>query len=135
MPIEYEIQSNGCFINATAHGIVTDEDFIEYETIHVIDERIRPPVDELLEIAPGADVNLTHEGIRQALKKNRELGRNKIRHRCAIVVRHPDEVVWDLAKFYESMARLHSPSSVIVFANPDIARIWLDRPVSQKPAR
>ena len=135
MSIEYDIQSDGHFINATARGIVTDEDFIEYETIHVIDEQIRAPVDELLEIAPSAEMSLTHEGIRQALKKNRELGRHKIRHRCAIVVRHPDEIAWDLAKFYESMARLHAPSSVIVFANPDVARLWVGRPVSQKPSR
>ena len=133
MPIEYEIQSEGRFINATAHGIVTDEDFIEYETVHVIDERIKPPVDEMLEIAPSAVIRLTHEGIRRALKKNKELGRNKIRHRCAIVVRHPDEIAWDLAKFYESMARMHAPSSVIVFANPDIAKLWLGRSVNKKP--
>jgi hypothetical protein len=132
MPIEYEIQNEGRFINATARGIVTDEDFIKYETIHVIDERIKPPVDEMLEIAPSAAMRLTHEGIRLALKKNKELGRHKIRHRCAIVVRHPDEIVWDLAKFYESMARMHAPSSVIVFANPDIARLWLGRPELKK---
>ncbi len=135
MPIGYEIQNEGRFINAIAHGTVTDEDFIEYESVHIKDERIKPPVDELLEIAPSAVINLTHEGIRRALKKNKELGRDKIRHRCAIVVRHPDEIAWDLAKFYESMARMHSPASVIVFANPDIARLWLGRPVSNKPVR
>jgi hypothetical protein len=33
------------------------------------------------------------------------------------------------------MARMHAPSSVIVFANPDIARLWLGRPVVEKPVR
>jgi hypothetical protein len=89
----------------------------------------------MLEIAPSAVIRLTHEGMRLALKKNKELGRHKIRHRCAIVVRHPDEIAWDLAKFYESMARMHTPSSVIVFANPDIAKLWLGRTVLEKPVR
>ena len=130
MPIKYEILNNGRFIKAVAYDTITDEDFVEYESIHIKDERIKPPVDELLEIAPDAVINLTSEGIRQALKKNKKLDRYKIRHRCAIVVRHPDEIAWDLAKYYETMARLHAPSSVIVFANPDIAWHWLGKATS-----
>lgn len=127
MPIKYEVHDNGRFIHAEAHGIVTDADFIEYETAHISNARIKPPVDELLEITPNAVIQLTQQGIQEALKKSKEPGKQRIPHRYAIVVKSPEKVAWDLAKFYESMAQLHSPSSVIVFASSDIARVWLGR--------
>lgn len=127
MPIKYEIQDNGRFINAKAYGIVTDKDFVEYEVAHAGDERIKSPADELLEITSDADIQLTREGILEALQKNKELAERRIRHRCAIVVSCAEKIAWDLARFYESMARLHGNSSVIVFASSDVAKVWLDR--------
>ena len=69
MPIKYEIHDDGRFIHAKAYGIVTDADLIEYETAHISVERIKPPVDELLEIAPDAVIQLTRQGIQEAIKK------------------------------------------------------------------
>ena len=127
MPIKYEIHDNGRFIHAEAYDIVTDADFIEYETAHISDARIKPPVDELLEISPNAVIRLTRDGIQEAIEKSKEAGKKRIPYRCAIVVSSPEEIAWDLAKYYESLAKLHSLSSVIVFASSDVARIWLGR--------
>ena len=127
MPIKYEIQDDGRFIIASAHGIVTDRDFVEYEVAHAGDARVKSPADELLEITSDADIQLTRDGILEALQKNKELAERRIRHRCAIVVSCAEKIAWDLAKFYESMARLHGRSSVIVFASSNIAKIWLGR--------
>jgi len=127
MPIKYEVLDDGRFILAKAYGIVTDADFIEYEVAHTSNSRIRPPTDELLEIAPDAAIQVTRQGILKALQKHKKLGGHQHDHRCAIVVISPERIAWDIAKFYESMAKMHFPSSVIVFAAYDIARLWLGR--------
>jgi hypothetical protein len=127
MPIEYEVQEDGRFVSAKAFGTVTDHDLLEYEVAHASDERIKAPADELLEITTDAKVLLTREGIEQALRKVEEMGaRYPCRH-CAIVVRCFGKETWELAKFYETTARLNAPPSVIVFGNVEVANIWLGR--------
>ena len=101
MPIKYKVHDNGRFIHAEAHGIVTDADIIEYETAHISNAQIKPPVDELLEITPNAVIQLTQQGIQEALKKGKEASKRRIHHRCAIVVKSPEQIAWDLAKYYE----------------------------------
>ncbi|OHB75566.1 MAG: hypothetical protein A2Z25_17370 [Planctomycetes bacterium RBG_16_55_9] len=127
MPIEYEVLDDGQFIHARAVGTVTDEDFVEYEVAHACDERIKSPADELLDIAPDATMQLTQEGIQEALRKVKELGKRCPRRHCAVVVHSFRKEAWDLAKFYEALSRLHAPFSVIVFGNADVANIWLGR--------
>ena len=59
------------------------------------------------------------------LERRKEVETPPTRHRCAIVVSHPDAHAWDLAKLYEGMVTLHFPESVIVFGEAHTARIWL----------
>ena len=125
MPIQYSVSDDGHFIDAVASGLVTAEEFIEYEIGHTIDERIRTPLSELLVIEPGAFRQITIEDILRVIEQRRDLPQFPVTHRCAIVVAVSDLHAWDLAKFYEGMFRLHYPQVVIVFADPATARIWL----------
>ena len=54
MPIKYSVSHDGHFIHVVASGLVTSQEFVEYEVAHAMDERIKPPVSELLEIESGA---------------------------------------------------------------------------------
>jgi hypothetical protein len=125
MPIQYSVSDDGHFIHATASGIVTAQEFIEYEIGHAVDERIRTPLSELLVIEPGAFRQIATKDILKVIEQRRDLPEPVVTHRCAIVVAVSDLHAWDLAKFYEGMFRLHYPQVVIVFADPITARIWL----------
>ena len=125
MPIRYAVRADGRFIHATAYDTVTDKDLVEYEIAFASDERITHPADELLEFKRQSVVEVTRDGILEALERKKGLAREQVDHRCAIVVPYGDSVTWDLAKFYESMAMLHSAYGVIVFGDVAIARLWL----------
>ncbi|MDY6844921.1 MAG: hypothetical protein SVW57_12605 [Thermodesulfobacteriota bacterium] len=125
MTITYSVHKGGHFIRAVASGTVTGDEFIEYEIAHAADDRIIPPVSELLEIQHGAFKNVSQDDISRALSMRKESQKLPIPHRCGIVVASRDTHAWKLAKFYETMAILHYPESVIVFGDLHIARTWL----------
>jgi hypothetical protein len=125
MPITYEVHKGGHFIHAVASGVLTGDEFVEYEVAHATDERIKPPVSELLEIQHGACRQLTKDDVSRVLERRKQEQRLPTPHRCAIVVSLSDERSWDLAKFYEGMVTLHPAESVIVFGDVRIARTWL----------
>jgi hypothetical protein len=125
MPIAYEVHQDGHFIHAVASGVLTGEEFVQYEIDHAKDERIKVPLSELLEIPFGAFKELTEEDVEQVLLRRKTTGSPPTPHRCAIVVPYADGRAWNLAKFYEGMVSLHFPESVIVFGDPRIAKIWL----------
>lgn len=125
MPITYTVHDGGHFIHARAHGTVSPDEFIEYEVKHAIDERIKPPVSELLEIESGALKDVTMDDVSKVFKRRRQIEREPTPHRCAIVVSLSDDHTWNLAKFYEKMAMLHLPEIVIVFGSEQTARTWL----------
>ena len=125
MPIEYSVSDDGYFIDTTASGLVTPQEYIGYEMTHVVDKRVRTPFSELLVIESGAFEQITRDDISRVIEQRRELAELPIQHRCAIVVAMSDFHAWDLAKFYEGMFRLHYPEVVIVFADTITARIWL----------
>ena len=131
MPIAYTIYPGGHFIHAIATRPVTPKEFIEYEVVHAIDSRVRPPVSELLTIQHGACRQITMDDMSKVLERRGEMEKPPIPHRCAIVVSYGDAHAWDLAKFYEGMTVLHSPEIVIVFGEARIARIWLGARESQ----
>ncbi|HUU40290.1 MAG TPA: hypothetical protein VMW42_05060 [Desulfatiglandales bacterium] len=125
MPITYTVDHEGHFIHAVAIYPVTIEEFIEYEVAHATDERVKPPVSELLETQRSALKEITLDDMRKALKRREKLEREPEPHRCAIVVSPSDAYGWNLAKFYEGMVMLHTPETVIVFGDVRLARIWL----------
>ena len=125
MGIEYSVSRDGHFIHAIVSDPVTAQEFIEYEVTHASDPRIKDPVSEMLEIRAGALSRITKDDILKAVQQRRELSNPHTRHRCGIVVSEADTQSWDLAKFYEGMAILHSPEVVIVFGDARIAKIWL----------
>jgi hypothetical protein len=125
MPIEYSVSRDGHFIHAIASDPVTGQEFVEYEVAHAIDERIKPPISELLEIQSGALKQVTKEDISRALERRKELGSKPTPHRCAIVVSYGNTHSWDLGKFYEGLVVLHAPEVVIVFGDYKTARTWL----------
>ena len=125
MPITYKISDDGHFIHAVVSGNVTKEEFIDYEKAHASDERIKHPANELLDIKSGSLEEITKDDIVEVFEYHKEIGPNKLSHRCAIVVTLSDNHSWDLAKFYEAMSELHYPSSVIVFGDMNIALKWL----------
>ncbi|MDY6853399.1 MAG: hypothetical protein SWO11_01630 [Thermodesulfobacteriota bacterium] len=126
MSIEYRVSHNGHFIHAIVTDLVTSQELIEYEVAHAVDDRIQPPVSELLEIRCGALKNISKDDFSKLLNEQR-VKFNKLSrpHRCAIVVHYSDTHAWDLAKFYETMATLHTPQGVIVFGDLHIAKTWL----------
>ena len=125
MPIEYKVGENGHFIHAIATGDVTEEQFIEYESGHLTDARLRSPFKELLEIRDGSFRLVTPRAIEQLVARRGQPGSRHPWHDCAIVVSYSDADAWDLAKLYERLATLHSPCSVIVFGDVGIAKTWL----------
>ena len=125
MPVEYEVLSDGHFIHAIVKGAVSGEEFVDYEVAHAIDDRIRPPMSELLEIEHGAMRRITKDDLLKAMDRRREIDRRPVPHRCAILVSLNDTHGWDLAMFYEGMATLHFSESVIVFGDERTARTWL----------
>lgn len=125
MPIIYSIHASGHLIHAIAQSPLSAREFIDYEIFHGIDERIKLPVSELFEISANALKNITTEDIKRALIRRTEIDRPPTLHRCAILLASLDDYNWELAKFYEGMAMLHSPERVIVFANAEVAKKWL----------
>lgn len=63
MPIEYSVSRDGHFIHAVVIDPVTGDEFVEYEVVHATDDRIKPPVSELLEIQNDAFRNITKDDI------------------------------------------------------------------------
>jgi hypothetical protein len=125
MPIRYDVYNDGHAVHAVASDIVKSDEFIEYEVAHATDQRVKPPVSELFEIEHGALREITMDDMTKVLERRSELERLHTPHRCAIVVSYGDTHDWNLAEFYEDMAMLHSPESVIVFGDAGTARIWL----------
>jgi hypothetical protein len=125
MPVTYNVQNDGHFIQAVASRPLTDLEFVEYEVAHATDPRITPPVDELLEVEVGALENITKEDISAILERRKQIPSPPTPHRCAIVVSGVDARDWEMARFYEGMVTLHYPENVIVFGDARIARIWL----------
>lgn len=125
MPITYSVHANGHFIHAIAESPLTAKEFVDYEVAHAIDKRIKTPVSELFEIAAGACEHITMDDMKEVIKRRGEAKHLPTPHRCAIALGSLDSHSWDLAKLYEGMAMLHSPESVIVFAQADIARKWI----------
>jgi len=125
MPISYRVLDEGHFIHAVAKTPLTKEEFIEYEIAHAIDERIKPPVSELFEISAEALKNITMDDMKEVLKYRDTMDRPSQPHRCAITLLSLNDHSWELAKFYEGMAMLHAPESVIVFANVENAKQWI----------
>jgi len=70
MPILYDIYNNGHFIHAVASGIVTADEVVAYEIAHAIDERIKHPVYELLEIRNGACRHITKDDLLRLPKRS-----------------------------------------------------------------
>lgn len=125
MPIKYELANDGCFIHAVASGEVSSEELVAYEIAHASDERIKSPLSELLEIQPGAFCNLTQDDVAAIFDSRKQPGRASLTHRCAVVVSPGDTHAWNLARFYEGMAMLHSPEIMIVFGDRNTAKSWL----------
>jgi len=125
MPIRYEVHKDGHMIHAVAEAPLTPEEFIEFEIAHAIDDRIKAPVSELFEISASAFKDITMEDMQEIMRRRGEVNRAALPHRCAICLDSLDDHTWNLAKFYEGMAMLHSPETVIVFANASTAKIWL----------
>jgi hypothetical protein len=125
MPIEYVVSPDGHFIHAIAKVPVTNQEFVDYEVAHTVDERVRQPVSELLEITRNALDGITRADIEKVIERRKMLGRPHARHRCGISVALDDARSWDLAKLYEGMAILHFPEVVIVFGDVRLARVWL----------
>ncbi len=125
MPIEYTVSDDGHFLHVVASGSVTGQEFVEFEIAHASDKRIKSPVAELFEIQYGALRQVTREDVSLVLERRKEPGAAPTAHRCAMVVSYGDAQAWDLARFYEGMAVLHSPEVVIVFGDSNTARLWL----------
>jgi len=125
MPITYEVLGGGHFIHAIVESPLTPQEFVDYEVAHAIDARIKTPVSELLEISGKVLQDITMDDMKEVIRRRGELKRLPTPHRCAMVLGSLDDHSWDLAKFYEGMSMLHSPESVIVFANPDTAKRWI----------
>lgn len=125
MPIKYDISADGHFIHAIADGVITPKEFVEFEVAHGSDKRLKPPVDELLEIKSGAFNNINKDDVSEVLQQRKTLSDLPTPHRCAIVIANNDIQGWNIAKYYEQMVTLHYPASVIVFGDMQIAKIWL----------
>ena len=125
MPISYSVHGEGHFIHAIAECPLTRQEFVDYEVAHAVDSRIKTPVSELFEIAAEAFKHITMDDMNEVIKRRGEAKRLPTPHCCAIALGSLDRHSWNLAKFYEGMVMLHSPETVIVFANADIARYWI----------
>ncbi len=125
MPIKYDVFRDGHFIHAVGTGVITAKDFVDYEIAHPMDKRVKEPLNELIEIQPGATMELSKKDISEIIDKRKTIKGLPTLHKCAIVVPYVDSHSWDLARYYEGMAELHYPKSVIVFGNMQTARIWL----------
>ena len=134
MPVTYDVQNHGHFIQAVASTPLTGLEFIDYEVAHAIDPRITPPVNELLEVKAGALEAITKEDISAVLERRKQIPSPPTPHRCAIVVSGMDARDWEMASFYEGMVTLHYPEDVIVFGDARIARIWLGVEASPTPS-
>jgi hypothetical protein len=125
MPVMYNVYADGHFIHAVAESPLTPQEFVDYEVAHAIDKRIKPPVSELFEVSATAFQDITMDDMKEVLRRRGEVKLLPVPHRCAIVLGSLNSHSWNLAKFYEGMVMLHSPESVIVFANADVARKWI----------
>jgi len=125
MPITYHVHNDGHTIIAIASGVVTSEEFVEYEVAHATDERIKSPLSELLVIKAGALRNISEDDIEDVIRHRKEQPNPPMPHKCAMVISLGDAQSWDIAKFYEGMVKLHYPKTIIVFGDERIARIWL----------
>lgn len=125
MPITYDVHNHGHTVLAIASGVVTGEEFVEYEIAHAVDARIKSPLSELLVVRTGALKSITKEDIEEVVRQRKAQPNPPLHHKCAIVISLSDAESWKIAKFYEGMLRLHDPKNVIVFGDESTARIWL----------
>jgi hypothetical protein len=125
MPIKYNVLRAGRFIQAVASGIVTEDEWIEYEITHSIDDRIKPPLCELLRIDYDTYRNVTKDGLLRALESRNHQDKRHVPHRCAVVVTPGDVQGRSLTKLYEGLRALHYPESVILFGDERMAMTWL----------
>jgi hypothetical protein len=125
MPIKYDVLRAGHFVKAVASGIVTEDEWIEYEVRHTVDDRIKPPLCELLRIDYEAYRNFTKDGLLRALENRKNQDKRPVPHRCAVVVTPGDVQGWSLTRLYEGLRTLHYPESVILFGEDRMAMTWL----------
>ena len=125
MPITYNVHNHGHTIIATASGAVTGGEFVKYELAHTNDATIKSPTSELLVVREGALRSITKDDIEEVVQQRKTRPNPPMLHKCAIVISPEDTKSWEIAKFYEGMAKLHYPKNVIVFGDERIARIWL----------
>ncbi len=125
MPITYSVSADGHFIHAKAESPLSSKEFIHYEVAHAVDDCIKPPVSEFFEIPASAFQHISMDDMEEVIRRRGEAKRLPTPHRCAIVLGSLDDHTWALAKFYEGMVMLHSPETVIVFANAEIAKKWI----------
>jgi hypothetical protein len=125
MPIKYNVLCAGHFVQAVASGIVTDDEWTEYEITHSVDDRIKLPLCELLRIDYDTYRNVTKDCFLRTLERRKDLDKRPVPHRCAVVVTPGDVQGWSLTKLYEGLRALHYPESVIMFGDEQMAMIWL----------
>jgi len=119
MPIHYTVDESRNFVQATVHGTVSDQEFLEYVQQFHNDSRIRPGYRELVDGTAASPGLISPELFDQIAELDRQRPELLPRAKTAIVV--SGEEAFRLATQYEPKAQM----PVAVFSSMDVALLWL----------
>jgi hypothetical protein len=122
MPVTYRLDTSAEVVLATAHGIVTDDEFLAYATRMVNDPLIDPAVDQLLDLRDVDDAAVMTDTIRRVAEIFRGFDPIPARSKLAIVA--SKDLLFGMARMYE-VYRDRDEASIRVFRDIDEARRWL----------
>jgi hypothetical protein len=123
MPIRYEVDPARGLVVATAEGVVTEADLLDYVTSVLANPDIRPGFRELvdlrgvtrIEIRPSALVDGVPSSIKEFAQQLRET-------RTAVVV--SEDRVEEVSRLFDLVRRI-VPNTIRLFRDMDGARAWL----------
>ena len=122
MPISYHIDEGKGLVVTTATGTLTDSDILQLKARLVADPRWKPGMRELSDVRLIDRLEVTTEGVRQMMMRDRLDAAALASYRLAIVVAH--ELAYGMARMYQILTEQSIPN-VRVFRDLEEAKSWL----------
>jgi hypothetical protein len=122
MPVAYRLDRSADVVFATAHGVITDDEILEYATRMVNDPGIDPGVDQLIDLRGIDAAAVLSDTIRRLAEIFRDYDPVPARAKLAIVASR--DVLFGMARMYE-VYRDRDSDSIGVFRDIEEARRWL----------
>jgi len=123
MPISYRIDAGRGVALTTATGTLTDRDILEHKKRLHADPAFTPGMHEMSDVRGVSDLQVTPHGVKRMVAHDAAQGSDAGSHRLAIIA--SEDVVYGMARMYETLSDGNPSPSVAVFRDYDAAAKWL----------